>query len=556
MTATHPPEGVLDRPGRDTAGDRLAEAFARDGFLGPVRVLDLHECRQVAAYLRRDDHPAPLDWSKGRAAHERFLYDIATRPTVLAPVTAILGDDVVLWGASAVSRHPGEVHPWHCDIESCDPEGGFVTAWIGVEHVSRDSALQMITRSHLLGRTAQEERAARGLSRERATAEELLDAVRAQEPAAELVQPEMTDGDALLFDGRLWHGSSNGRSSGQRVALLLQYAAADRAVRIPDLGRLDWPFRFEAAPRPPVILVRGRDDAAVNRLVPAPPPDAKGAPLLTTAVHRFSFPSEPAEDWQPFPAFAGPTRTLTHMSCHASVLRGGHSPHPPHAHEEEELLIPLRGEVELLIAGAEDDPAPRVERLRPGAFVYYPAGQHHTIRNPGADPVTYLMLKWQAPRADGDEPLATRIVDHGDVVPPVDAPGFWTHTLLEGPTSCLGRLQAHLTVLEPGAGYAPHVDAHDVALVLLAGTVETAGTTVAPFGAVYHGAGEPHGIVNAGTEAATYLAFELHGRGSAPLPRPAPAHRRLAGRAFRLGKRVTRPARRRLRPHLARLRGR
>jgi hypothetical protein len=50
------------------------------------------------------------------------------------------------------------------------------------------------------------------------------------------------------------------------------------------------------------------------------------------------------------------------MSCHASVLVGGHSPHPPHTHREEELLIPLHGEAEIVIATSPTDPSPRVDR--------------------------------------------------------------------------------------------------------------------------------------------------------------------------------------------------
>jgi hypothetical protein len=76
--------------------------FARDGFVGPLPLFTAAECQCIAAYLHRSEHPAPADWKKGRAVKERFLYDLAIRPTLLENVTALLGDDVVLWGASAV----------------------------------------------------------------------------------------------------------------------------------------------------------------------------------------------------------------------------------------------------------------------------------------------------------------------------------------------------------------------------------------------------------------------------------------------------------------------
>jgi len=531
-----------------------ATDFASDGYLGPFPLFTPVECRRIAEYLRREDHPAPAGWAKGRAVHERFLYDLATRPALLDRVTALLGDDVVLWGASSVKRKPGQAHPWHSDIESCAPDGGFVSVWVGLEHTSRDSSLQVITRSHQLGRSVQEARAALGMPREQVTPEALLRLTREEQPEAALVVPDMGNGEALFFDGRLWHGTDNRNRSGERLAIIFQYAAADRPVRIPDWSQLDWPFRIRAEPRPPVILVRGTDRGGPNRLVP-PPPQKGEQPMVETAIHTFTLPlgdGEPAKPWQPFPAFRGPTRTCAEMSCHASVLVGGHSPHPPHSHVEEELLIPLHGEVELTIPAGPEDPAPRIDRLRPGAFVYYPAWQYHTIRNPGTSPVGYLMFKWQAPLTGAERPLAVDVHRFGDLAPPAGARPFWTSRLFEGPTGCLGKLHSHLSVLEPGAGYEPHRDAYDVAIVTLEGTVQTLGQRVGPKSVIYYGAGELHGMKNVGDGPAKYLVFEFHAPGVEPLRAPPPLHRRMASALLRGGKRVARPVWHRVKPLLGR----
>lgn len=255
-----------------------ANDLVDDGYLGPIALLTRDECAQVAAYLRRDDLPAPRVWSKGRAVEERPLYELACRPGILGPVVDALGPDVVLWGASAVRRRPRETHPWHSDIESYAPEGGFVSVWIGIENTSRDSALQVIRGSHLLGLSVQEARSALGVGREEATPETLLEFARVHDPRAALEIPDMRDGDAIFFDGRLWHGTDNLRRDGVRTALILQYAAADRPVRIPDWSELDWPFRFRAEPLPPVIVVQGDDDRGPNHVVPPPTPSSSGAP--------------------------------------------------------------------------------------------------------------------------------------------------------------------------------------------------------------------------------------------------------------------------------------
>lgn len=526
-------------PTSDGQANAIAARFEREGFLGPVRVFDAEQCRRIAAYL---DHPCPSppDWEKARAVRERFVFDLAVQPALLSQVTAILGDDVVLWGASALRRAPGVSHPWHSDIESCAPDGRFVTAWIGIEHTTQESALQLITGSHRLGVTVQEVRKARGIARDQATPEAMLAAVREQDEAASLVQPDMTNGDALLFDGRLWHGSLNRRRRGRRLALLFQYAAASQHVRIPDLSQLDWPFRLRAVPRPSVIVVSGTSAEGANRHVPPPPPSSSGSQMVTTVIHSIVLPASPSsEGWEELPAFQGPTTTLRGMRCHASVLAPGHSPHNAHAHVEEELLIPLRGEVELVIATGPDDPAPRVERIGPGSFAYYPSWQHHTIRNAGSNAAGYVMFKWEA---DAAQRTGARSVlgasirrDFNDRV--ASSPtGVDIHPVFEGPTAFLGKLHAHVTTLDPGAGYAPHIDAYDVAILTLEGTVETLGQRVNPMSVIYYAAGEAHGMRNVGGSVARYLVFEFHGAGADPFARGSQGGGP-AG-ALRMGKRL------------------
>src|SRR5215469_3624791 len=378
-TPVVPPRPTV--PATSESADSRAAAFARDGFLGPIRLFTPAECRRIAGYLHWGGHPTPPDWEKGRAVRERFIFELATRQALLSLVSAAVGQDVVLWGASSVLRAPGVTHPWHTDIESGAPEGGFVTAWIGVEHTMRESAPLLISRSHRLGMSVQELRLVRGLRRDLATPAMLLEAAREQDPEASLVQPDMTNGDAILFDGRLWHGSFNGLRRGRRLALLFQYARATSAVRIPDFDQLEWPFRFRAAPRPSVIVVSGTGANEHNRIVSPPNPPPSGRQMVTTLIHPVVLPVEnPQHDWQAFDVMSAPTATFAEMSGHASVLKSGHVPHPPTAHAEEELIIPLYGESEVVIANAPDDPDPRIERVERGSIVYYPGGQHHTIR--------------------------------------------------------------------------------------------------------------------------------------------------------------------------------
>jgi hypothetical protein len=98
-----------------------------------------------------------------------------------------------------------------------------------------------------------------------------------------------------------------------------------------------------------------------------------------------------------------------------------------------------------------------------------------------------------------------------DPTGPTGAGSYRTKLLFEGPTQCLRRLHCHISLLEPGAGYDPHADAYDVAIVVLDGKVETLGQRVGPHATIFHPAGQLHGIRNPGTVPARYVVFEFHG---------------------------------------------
>jgi ectoine hydroxylase-related dioxygenase (phytanoyl-CoA dioxygenase family) len=156
------------------------------------------------------------------------------------------------------------------DIESSDPSGGFASVWIGIENTSKESGLQVIPASHLFGKTIQQVAHERGLERRNLSPEVALELAREIHPAAELREPNVSDGEAIFLDGRLWHGSHNRRDSGTRTALLFQYAKATAPVRIPDYRVLTWPFKFLEEPKPPAILVHGKAPTGSNHLVPPP----------------------------------------------------------------------------------------------------------------------------------------------------------------------------------------------------------------------------------------------------------------------------------------------
>lgn len=492
----------------------LRECFEREGWAGPLPVFSPLQCAVISRYLEHTRHrPEPLDWEKGYGATDRLLCELALTPALVAAVTSLLGPDVVLWGVCIVDKAPGEAHPWHTDIETSAPEPGTVTAWVGIENTCADSALNLIRGSHRIGASLQQVSGRHGIAREQRTAEAALALARGLQPDAELLQPELADGEALLFDGRMWHGSLNTRRAGRRRALLFQYAVARRPIRIPDWNHLDWPFVLKDSPLPPVLPVSGCADPAVNRVVPLPPRSPENLRPLYSLVRQFAWPlpGDPGRGWRPHFMFRGPTPVQRQLGCHISVLEPGHSPHPPHAHLDEELLVVLDGEAEILIAESPEDPAPRVERLGRGDFAYYPSWQHHTIRCPGPLPVTYLMFRWLGTPLTDPPQLHTRVQRARPPLADLRAGKLKSELLFEGSTGLLPKLHAHWSHVHRGGGYDPHDDEYDVALVLLEGSVRTIGRTVHAPAVIFYPADADHGLRGASDTPAEYLVFEWHG---------------------------------------------
>jgi oxalate decarboxylase/phosphoglucose isomerase-like protein (cupin superfamily) len=107
----------------------------------------------------------------------------------------------------------------------------------------------------------------------------------------------------------------------------------------------------------------------------------------------------------PIPCFEGRTANVDSLECHYSVLMPGHSPHPPHAHLDEEILVVMNGAAELIVPKAKEDETPQIFAAPAGTAIYYPSYQLHTIRNVSTEPVSYAMLRWKSRSLGEHQPL-------------------------------------------------------------------------------------------------------------------------------------------------------
>lgn len=80
-----------------------------------------------------------------------------------------------------------------------------------------------------------------------------------------------------------------------------------------------------------------------------------------------------------------PTATLENLEMHITTLYPGMSPHRPHRHPNEELIIIRQGTVETLSNG-------QWIRVGPGSVIFNGSNQLHGFKNVGTEPAIYHVV--------------------------------------------------------------------------------------------------------------------------------------------------------------------
>jgi quercetin dioxygenase-like cupin family protein len=86
--------------------------------------------------------------------------------------------------------------------------------------------------------------------------------------------------------------------------------------------------------------------------------------------------------------FKARTATLDELEVHVTTLEPGKSPHPPHRHPNEEMVIVKQGTVEVLVNG-------EWKRIGPGSVSFFASNQLHGLRNVGSEPAIYHVINWK-----------------------------------------------------------------------------------------------------------------------------------------------------------------
>ncbi len=259
------------------------QRFDIDGWVGPYSLLSAEEAHALAPLLQQaydqtrgffyperetlatfyadgGSYYQDSPWFQSLHALSPQLLEVGKRPEIVERIASLLGDDVMLWATICFFQPPGGRLHWHTDNEFHHLQG--VSVWMGAANTTPENALKIMPGSHRFPKRPEdylctgEETIFSMMEDERA-----LEIARQWWPNADFVRPQIKDGEFIIFNGNLWHGSDN-PSKQQRYAMGLRYSPPDQKVRIP---MTPWEPTIWDPAQPPTVMVRGEDRYHINR---------------------------------------------------------------------------------------------------------------------------------------------------------------------------------------------------------------------------------------------------------------------------------------------------
>lgn len=117
---------------------------------------------------------------------------------------------------------------------------------------------------------------------------------------------------------------------------------------------------------------------------------AADAPVMGSRVFDWNSVPEQATKYGSVRSFfSSPTATLENLELHVTKLNPGQSPHQPHRHPNEEMIIIRQGTVETLSNG-------EWKRVGPGSVIFNGSNQLHGLKNVGSDKAIYHVINWKS----------------------------------------------------------------------------------------------------------------------------------------------------------------
>ena len=205
------------------------EHYNREGYVRPFDVFSSDEIASIRSYfddLLEQTIAAGGDSYSISTAHLKHgrVYDLLTKPRIVALVRDVLGDDVIGWGSHFFCKmpHDGKAVAWHQDASywPLTPSKA-ATVWLAIDDATiENGCMKFIGGSHLFGHMTYRPSA----DDEGNVLNQTIDDV---EQYGDEVFNELKAGQASLHSDLLLHGSEANDSDKRRCALTLRYCTPD-----------------------------------------------------------------------------------------------------------------------------------------------------------------------------------------------------------------------------------------------------------------------------------------------------------------------------------------
>lgn len=242
------------------------EAWTRDGFTSPVRVMSPSEAHQYRVALETHEAKTgqPLQGNWRHKTHLLFTWADALvhHPAILDAVEDAIGPDILCWTTNFFIKEansPGFVS-WHQDSTywGLDPDD-VITAWVAFTEVTPENGyMQVIPGSHKVDQLPHVDTFHKDnlLSRGQEISVEV--------DKAKAVGLALHAGEMSLHHIKLVHGSDANRTNDRRIGLAIRYIPTYvRQTKVRDAAMLvrgtDKHRHFDCEPRPKADL----DEAAL-----------------------------------------------------------------------------------------------------------------------------------------------------------------------------------------------------------------------------------------------------------------------------------------------------
>ena len=241
--------------------DAQVEAYRRDGYLSPIRIMPEAAAGKLRAKLEAAEaaQGGRLEGTLRFKPHllYTFLDQLVRNQAVLDAVEGVLGPDILCWGSSFFTKDaddPGYVS-WHQDSTYWGlSEPDIATAWVALTpSTPENGCMRVIPGTHTLGQLPHLDTHAKD---NMLTRGQVVDYDVDEGQAVDVV---LRPGEMSLHHVRLIHGSNPNPSGIRRIGFAIRYIA-------PHVRQLN-------GPHDSAVLVRGEDRFRYYEREPQPASD-------------------------------------------------------------------------------------------------------------------------------------------------------------------------------------------------------------------------------------------------------------------------------------------